>query len=475
MRSAVALDLSRLRSLRVTPKQACLACVGLLCSIALRAEAQNTVNTNGPNGSVLVTDGNGVGFNFAPSIQVVGGQFGPGGNFTFQANRPSDSDTGGSIFIGGSQRGDGARSKILLTGNTTLSTANPVGMVVNGANNVGIGLNLFSDPAARLEVNGDLKLSGSGTLRFADGTTMSTAASGSGGGSVSGVQNDGAGNLQLGTSGKTVSVGNAGNPFGAFNVRGPGGFVVSGLNLDPNSSGSPAYFSQLKNSAQLLTGWNYLGGPGEQDIISNRGGGTSGGFAFFDYTNDGQMVKLADLNAAGLSIPNSISLTGRLMLQGSSFMTFPDGTVQSTAWNGVLSGGDYAEAVDIAGSRETYAPGDLLMIDADHPGSFLKVAQPYSTLVSGVYATKPGLVGRRQPAEKPKDDEVPMAMMGIVPTKVSSENGPIHTGDLLVASSTPGYAMRGTDKSQMLGAIVGKALAPSTAQYGVIEALITLQ
>jgi len=31
-------------------------------------------------------------------------------------------------------------------------------------------------------------------------------------------------------------------------------------------------------------------------------------------------------------------------------------------------------------------------------------------------------------------------------------------GDLLVASSTPGHAMRGTDRTRMLGAVVGKAL-----------------
>jgi len=34
----------------------------------------------------------------------------------------------------------------------------------------------------------------------------------------------------------------------------------------------------------------------------------------------------------------------------------------------------------------------------------------------------------------------------------------IRRGDLLVSSSTPGHAMRGSDRDHMLGAVVGKAL-----------------
>jgi hypothetical protein len=68
-----------------------------------------------------------------------------------------------------------------------------------------------------------------------------------------------------------------------------------------------------------------------------------------------------------------------------------------------------------------------------------------------------------------------MAMVGRVPTKVSAENGPIKPGDLLVTSATLGYAMKGTDRSQMLGAIVGKALGSLESGMGVVEVLVTLQ
>ena len=70
---------------------------------------------------------------------------------------------------------------------------------------------------------------------------------------------------------------------------------------------------------------------------------------------------------------------------------------------------------------------------------------------------------------------MPMAMVGIVPTKVSTENGPVHDGDLLVSSATPGYAMKGTDRDKLTGAVLGKALGTLESGMGVIEVLNSLQ
>jgi hypothetical protein len=68
-----------------------------------------------------------------------------------------------------------------------------------------------------------------------------------------------------------------------------------------------------------------------------------------------------------------------------------------------------------------------------------------------------------------------MTMVGIVPTKVTAENGPIHRGDLLVTSSSPGDVMKGTDRSRMLGAVIGKAMGRLDSGTGVIEVGVTLQ
>jgi hypothetical protein len=115
-----------------------------------------------------------------------------------------------------------------------------------------------------------------------------------------------------------------------------------------------------------------------------------------------------------------------------------------------------------------------MVIDPSSPGKFLKSAEPYSTSAAGIYSTKPGTVGRRQATPRTAD-EVPMAMMGIVPTHVTAENGPIRPGDLLVTSSTVGYAMKGTDRNKMLGAVVGKALGSLDSGKGVVEVVVTLQ
>jgi len=183
-----------------------------------------------------------------------------------------------------------------------------------------------------------------------------------------------------------------------------------------------------------------------------------------------------DNGSGSASFAGNVGVNGNINLTTGSgaHMTYSDGTVQSTAWTGVLSGGDYAESVDVVGERLDYLPGDVLMIDPEHQDRFRKASEPYSHMVAGIYSTKPGVTGRRQPTVK-SPDEIPMAMIGIVPTKVSTENGPVLSGDLLVASSTPDYAMKGTDKDRLTGAIIGKAMGHLENGRGLIEVLVTLQ
>jgi len=225
--------------------------------------------------------------------------------------------------------------------------------------------------------------------------------------------------------------------------------------------------------------YNYLG-DSNNGISSQFGGPTQ----LFGY-NGVQLVQQGNIGLAlvsgnigiGTTSPGSkLEVNGNLKLTTGSgaSMTFADGTVQNTAWTGVLCGGDYAEAVDVSGDLKHYGPGDVLAIASSSNGDVEKASAPYSTMVAGIYATKPGMIGRRQATAK-SSDEIPMAMVGIVPAKVSTENGPIHKGDLLVTASTPGYAMKGTDRSRMLGAVIGKAMGSLDSGKGVIEVLVTLQ
>ena len=140
-------------------------------------------------------------------------------------------------------------------------------------------------------------------------------------------------------------------------------------------------------------------------------------------------------------------------------------------------GADFAESVAVEGTRSEYEPGDVLEIDPAADRHLALSHHPYSTLVAGIYSTKPGVLATPHAIDDPeiKNSEVPLAVVGIVPCKVTAENGPIARGDLLVTSSRVGHAMKGTDRSRMLGAVVGKALEPLPKGEGVIQVLVTLQ
>ena len=121
-------------------------------------------------------------------------------------------------------------------------------------------------------------------------------------------------------------------------------------------------------------------------------------------------------------------------------------------------GADIAEAFEVEGFTEEYEPGDVLVISTQNDRTVTKSSEPYSTLVVGVYATKPGVLLTERNLDDTLEDTVPMGVIGVIPTKVCGENGFINRGDLLVTSSIPGYAIKGTDREKLMGAVLGKAL-----------------
>jgi len=162
---------------------------------------------------------------------------------------------------------------------------------------------------------------------------------------------------------------------------------------------------------------------------------------------------------------------------------------------------DFAEMIAVGSGANSIEPGDVLVIDPNNNRSTLKSTSARSTMVVGVYSTNPGFLGSERDWDKPStakitedgtDDgallasagtysmeemasqfnEIPMAIVGIVPCKVSAENGSIKPGDLLVTSNTPGHAMR--DDNPSIGTVLGKALEPLTSGTGIIKVLVTL-
>jgi hypothetical protein len=154
-------------------------------------------------------------------------------------------------------------------------------------------------------------------------------------------------------------------------------------------------------------------------------------------------------------------------------------------------GADMAEMIAVADGAGTVEPGDVMAIDPGSTRAVVASTTPRSTLVAGIYSTKPGFIGAERDWDRPEItgeaesggytlldmaaefDEIPMAVVGIVPCKVSAENGPIRPGDLLVTSGTPGHAMR--DDNPGVGTVLGKALENLDTGTGIIRVLVTLQ
>ncbi len=112
--------------------------------------------------------------------------------------------------------------------------------------------------------------------------------------------------------------------------------------------------------------------------------------------------------------------------------------------------------------------GDVVAID-EH-GYIRKSSGRDDANIFGIISTKPGTVlggtagdSGLKPEEKSTNEQLikegkakvaTVALAGKVPLRVTLENGKIHAGDYLTASSLPGYAMRATSP----GLIIGRAL-----------------
>jgi len=146
------------------------------------------------------------------------------------------------------------------------------------------------------------------------------------------------------------------------------------------------------------------------------------------------------------------------------------------------AGSDFAEALPARGGKANYEPGDVLIVSAGASGMVGKACRPNDVRLAGVYSTRPGMLGADKNGTSRVDpDDLPVAIVGVVPTKVSTEHGPVQVGDLLTTSSTPGYAMKaspirvGGATLYRTGTILGKALEPLKEGKGIIKVLVTLR
>jgi hypothetical protein len=128
---------------------------------------------------------------------------------------------------------------------------------------------------------------------------------------------------------------------------------------------------------------------------------------------------------------------------------------------------DVAEMIKV--SSDEIEVGDVVIIDPENDNYLTLIDKPYDTRVAGVISTSPGLtLGSKDNGSEMK----PLAIAGIVLTKVTTVNGPIKRGDLLTTSNLPGYAMKATEYKP--GSIIGKALEPLESGEGKINVLVNL-
>ena len=144
---------------------------------------------------------------------------------------------------------------------------------------------------------------------------------------------------------------------------------------------------------------------------------------------------------------------------------FADSTLSGSRF--CTGSADVAEWVGVSGPVQR---GDVLELDISSPGFYRLSQAPCSTLVAGVVSAEPGVIlGQAETFEQ----KALLALVGIVPVKVTDEGGPIQPGDLLVTSSTPGHAMRYSGPDPCPCSLVGKALEPMTDESGMILVLLT--
>jgi hypothetical protein len=308
----------------------------------------------------------------------------------------------------------------------------------------------------------------SGNVIGVDGVTYSSAGNGVLGNFTSANSDGGGGVIGLTSATSGFSYGARGDALGASGTA----VGVFGQSFSPDGYGG--FFQSNASAGGIgLTGVSYSTSGFSIGVRGLAVSPTGNGVAVFGVSSSANGTGAIFVNEAGGTI-----LDGRIGPAPTATKVFRvDGTGRVFADGGFQpSGADFAESMSVTGDRAKYSAGDLLAIDPTASRHVALAQQPYSTLVAGIYSTKPGLLGTtRKVDDSAPQTEVPLAVVGIVPCKVTAENGPIQIGDLLVTSSTPGHAMRGTDRSRLVGAVVGKALEPLAIGNGVIQVLVTLQ
>jgi hypothetical protein len=193
----------------------------------------------------------------------------------------------------------------------------------------------------------------------------------------------------------------------------------------------------------------------------NFGIGRAARFANFNAANSQPTILITNVGTGATILANHSGPSGDIFIGQSSGANMARINKAGRGFfNGgtINSGADLAEAFDVSGEVKDFEPGDILIISVDKDRAVEKSNGAYSNLVAGVYATKPGVLLTEENIDSELLDKVPMGVIGVIPTKVCLEGGPIKRGDMLVTSSQSGVAMKADLNKVKVGQVLGKAL-----------------
>lgn len=440
-------------------------------------------NTKGNVSSFNLNNSNSVGAAVRAKVNTIFGNFGAAAVFGESAG------TGGfgGLFFGSNTAGNGPALVALTDGNGNAFTAN-AGKNGNAieANIDGNGRSLyawvptFSDSGRAAEfrhfsTDNDFavvtaKTVGNGNAgEFTVDRTTGTSAA------VVGTVNSIFANFgTAGIYGRSDGTGGYAGLFYSSNAGGNGPAVLAltegaGNSITANAGGSgDGVEASCDGSGNAVYGF-----------IPNFGTGRAGRFANFNNANGNPTVHVTTTGTGSALLINHTGASGNLATFQSGGTNvarinkagrgyFNDGTQNS--------GADLAEAFDVSEDVAEYEPGDVLSIAEDADRTVEKSNGAYSSLVLGVYATKPGVLLTEEGIDSELKGKVPMGVVGVIPTKVSLEGGAIKRGDLLVTSSQRGVAMKADLRKVKTGQVIGKALQNySGAGIGKINVFVNIK
>jgi hypothetical protein len=261
-----------------------------------------------------------------------------------------------------------------------------------------------------------------------------------------------------GVYGVSSGTGGSGGLFHASNPSGNGAAVIA--IADGNGNGIT---SDATNS-----------GDGVETTADGNGNAL---FAWTPAFATGRAARLVNYNAANANPALTVethSTTGSIAVfkQGDP-ATVNRARIDATGkgfFNGgtQVGGADLAEIVPTCG---TVLAGQVVEIDPAKPDCFRISATANGTRVAGVISSAPGMTLNAPDGADAEVTGPALALAGRVPVRVSAERRAIRIGDLLVASSIPGYAMR-APADPAVGTVIGKALQDFDRGKGSIEMLV---